>query len=180
MSYVGKVNYGSSSHLVASTLYGTCTTEASTAAKVAVCSNFDKLITGVTIHIKFTQANTVASGVTLNVNNTGAYNIYKFGTTAPGADAKTSWVAGSVISFTFDGSAWVMNDHLDDTNTWVANNATTAGIVSSPSSTANVGWVTDANGVPQWLDRWKYDVAQSGDLYTAIYNLGWVSDVYTN
>ena len=177
MSYVGKVNYDGNSHLVASTLYGTCTTEASTVAKVATCANFDKLITGVTIHIKFTYANT-ASNITLNVNSTGAKNIYKFGTTAPGTTALTSWQAGSVVSFTYDGSAWIMNDHLDDTNTWVQNSSTAAGYVTSPNATSNLGWVTNSSGTPVWLDRWKYDVAQSGDLYTAIYNAGWVSDVY--
>ena len=178
MSYIGKINYNTDSHLVASTLYGTCVTDASTAAKVVVCTNFDKLITGVTIHVKFTYANTVSSP-TLNVNDTGAKNIYKFGTTAPGVTSMTSWVAGSVLSFTYDGTAWIMNDHLDDTNTWTQNTATAAGYVTSPNSGTNMGWVTNSSGTPQWLNRWQYDVAQSGDLYTAIYNAGWVSDVYS-
>jgi hypothetical protein len=115
MSYVGKITSGGSTHLVGSTLYGTCATAAATAAKVVTCADFDQLMEGITIHVKFTYSNTVANP-TLNVNSTGAKNIYKYGTTSPGTTAKTSWVAGSVISFTYDGSYWQMNDHIDDTN----------------------------------------------------------------
>lgn len=117
MGYVGKVTAGGSTHLVGSTLYGTCSTAANTAAKVVTCSDFTTLITGVTIHVKFTNANTVASP-TLNVNSTGAKNIYRYGTTAPSTSAATSWQAGSVVSFTYDGSYWQMNGWLNDnTNT---------------------------------------------------------------
>lgn len=117
MSYVGKITAGGVSNApIGSTLYGTCDTAGGTAAKVVTCADFDKLLTGVTIHVKFTNSNTVASP-TLNVNSTGAKNIYKYGTTAPGTTAATSWQAGSVVSFTYDGSYWQMNDHLDDTNT---------------------------------------------------------------
>lgn len=103
MGYVGNVKIGSDTHLVGSTLYGTCGTAAGTAAKVVTCANFTTLITGVTIHVKFTNSNTVANP-TLNVNNTGAKNIYRYGTTAPSTSAKTSWQAGAVVSFTYDGT----------------------------------------------------------------------------
>lgn len=117
MSYIGKVNLDSTAHLVGSTLYGTCSTGASTAAKAVTCTNFDQLMTGVTIHVKFTYSNT-ASNPTLNVNSTGAKSIYRYGTTVPSTSAKTSWNAGAVVSFTYDGSAWIMNDWLnDDTDT---------------------------------------------------------------
>lgn len=115
MSYVGKITSGGSTHLVGSTLYGTCTTAADTAAKVVTCADFDQLMEGITIHVKFTNSNS-ATNPTLNVNNTGAKNIYKYGTAAPGTTAATSWSAGSVISFTYDGSYWQMNDHIDDTD----------------------------------------------------------------
>lgn len=133
MSYVGKVAAGGSTHLVGSTLYGTCDTAAATAAKVVTCADFDKLETGVTIHVKFDNSNT-ASTPTLNVNSTGAKNIYKYGTTKPGTTAKTSWNAGSVVSFTYDGSAWQMNDHIDDTQ----------GV--SVSTTNNPTYLTGASG----------------------------------
>lgn len=73
--------------------YGTCSTAAATAAKVATLTNsgadnFD-LSTGVTIHIKFTYSNT-ATSPTLNVNGTGAKAIMRYGTTAVSTTAKTS------------------------------------------------------------------------------------------
>ena len=98
---------------VGSSLYGTCTTAANTAAKVVTMSNFDKLITGVTIHVKFTNANS-ASNPTLNVNNTGAITICRYGTIKPGTTEKTSWHNGAIISFTYDGTNWVMNDWIND------------------------------------------------------------------
>lgn len=120
MSYVGKVTAGGSTHLVGSTLYGTCATATGTAAKVVTCANFDQLIEGVTIHVKFTYSNTAANP-TLNVNSTGAKNIYRYGTTAPSTSAATSWNAGSVVAFTYDGTYWQMNDWL---NTDTDNNTT--------------------------------------------------------
>jgi hypothetical protein len=114
MSYVGNVTAGGSTHLVGSTLYGTCSTAAGTAAKVVTCADFDHLFTGVTIHVKFTYSNTAANA-TLNVNSTGAKNLCRYGTTSAGTTDKTSWSAGAVVSFTYDGTSWVMNDYIADT-----------------------------------------------------------------
>lgn len=114
MSYVGNVTAGGSTHLVGSTLYGTCSTAAGTAAKVVACADFDHLFTGVTIHVKFTNSNTAANA-TLNVNSTGAKNLCRYGTTRVGASTRNSWGAGAVVSFTYDGTSWVMNDFIEDT-----------------------------------------------------------------
>lgn len=119
-TYVGKIKADGTNELpIAATLYGTCATAAATAAKVVVCANFDKLITGVTIKVKFTYANGVANP-TLNVNSTGAIAIMRYGTTRPSTSAATSWNAGAVVSFTYDGTYWQMNDWLVDgnSNTW--------------------------------------------------------------
>ena len=115
MGYVGKVDIDGTTHLVGSTLYGTCSTAAATAAKVVTCADFTTLFTGVTIHVKMTNSNTVANP-TLNVNNTGAKSIKKYGTDAVGTNATQSWYAGSVVSFTYDGTNWIMNDYKYDTN----------------------------------------------------------------
>jgi len=108
MGYAGKVNISNIDHSIASTLYGTCTTAASTAAKVVTCPDFTTLITGVSITVKFQYANTAASP-TLNVNGTGNVPIYYKGTTAPGAVPMSSWQANTVVTFIYDGSAWMMN-----------------------------------------------------------------------
>lgn len=128
MAYIAKVSAGGNADmLVGSTLYGNCTTGASTVAKAVAISGFDTLLNGVTVHVRFANSNTAASP-TLNVSSTGAKPIYKYGTTVPGTVASTSWQAGSVISFTYSTDAvstgaWVMNDHLDDTDTAQNQNA---------------------------------------------------------
>ena len=133
MAYIGKVVAGGATHLVGSTLYGTCSTAAGTVAKVVVSTDFTELVTGVTIHIKFAETNT-ATSPTLTIQNaasnptytTGAKAIMKYGTTAAGTTAATSWYAGTVVALTYDGTNWIMNDHIDDTDTKVTQTATTA------------------------------------------------------
>ena len=108
MGYAGKINISSVDHSIATTLYGTCSTASGTAAKVVTCTDFTTLITGVSITVKFQYANTAANP-TLNVNGTGAVPIYYKNTLAPGAAPMSSWQAGTVVNFTYDGSAWMMN-----------------------------------------------------------------------
>ena len=111
MAYVAKVTAGGQTGmLVGSTLYGECTDSASTVDKTVSISGFDTLITGVTIHVKFTNGNT-ASSPTLKVTNTGAKAIKMYGTTAVGNTNYTSWYNGAVVSFTYDGNYWIMNDY---------------------------------------------------------------------
>jgi len=110
MSFAAQIETGDGSiSPIGSTLYGICSTAAATAAKVVTLSDFDTLLTGVTIHVKFIYSNTAASP-TLNVNSTGDIAIYAYGTSAPGNTAATSWAANSVVSLTYDGTYWRMND----------------------------------------------------------------------
>ena len=115
-TYAGKLNVGGTELPIGSTLYGTCSTAAGTAQKDVTCANFDKLITGVTIHVKFTNSNTHATP-TLKVNSTTAAQIMRYGTTKPGTSEAASWMAGSVISFTYDGTYWQMNGWVNSTYT---------------------------------------------------------------
>ena len=102
-----------------------CETAADTAAKVVTLANFDALISGVQIAIKFTYTNT-ALNPTLNVNGTGAKNIYANGTNPPGTTVSASWAAGSLVTFTYDGTVWRMND--------VGANAAIIGLVNTEAS----------------------------------------------
>lgn len=80
-------------------LYGTCSTAAGTAAKVATVSGFS-LYAGATVSIKFTYANTAGSP-TLNVSGTGAKQILTNGSNS------AYWAGGnSSVMFCYDGSAW--------------------------------------------------------------------------
>ena len=97
--------------------YATCDTAATTAAKVATIQNSTafSLVTGVTVHVKFTNTNSVTSP-TLNINSTGAKSMMAHGTEPPLGNTKYSWYNGSVIAVTYDGTYWQMNDYTPDTN----------------------------------------------------------------
>ena len=170
MSYVGKVTAGGSTHLVGSTLYGTCSTAAGTAAKVVSCSNFDKLETGVTIHVKFTYSNT-ASNATMNVNSTGAKNLCMYGTTRVGRNENESWSAGAVVSLTYDGTSWVMNDHISDDS--VEQNKSTAdtAIPVLCSSNSIVDWASSTKRVStSTLCSAVYVIPATGNLTATKFN----------
>lgn len=112
MGVINKVILDEVTHVIASSALATCETAAATSSKVATVNDGQvfTLITGTTIQVKFIYSNT-ASSPTLNVNGTGAYPIYRYGTTAIGNQAATSWSAGSIVSFTFDGTGWVFNGY---------------------------------------------------------------------
>lgn len=137
MSYIGKITTGGSTYHVGSTLYGTCDTAAGTAIKVAVVEGFDTLETGVTVHIKFTNSNT-ASNPSLEIRPSStsgqqaSHAIFVDETRRPGTTAFTSWFSGSVVSFTYDGSYWRMNDYIPNTDT---NDAVTQTATDSTNAT---------------------------------------------
>jgi hypothetical protein len=83
--------------------YGTCTTDASTQNKIVDCNGFE-LSEGVSIRIKFTNAQTYNGQPTLNVNNTGAIGIALRSDTE---GIRYMWQAGDVIEFTYDGTSWI-------------------------------------------------------------------------
>ena len=122
--------------------YGTCGTAAATTAKVATVSNFPGFVTGAHIQVKFTYSNT-ASSPTLNVNSSGAKSIYRYGTTVPSTAASTSWNAGAVLNFTYDGSAWVMNDWLNVNSTYT-NASLGQGVATQTNTSQEIG-ITASN-----------------------------------
>lgn len=102
MSYIGKVDIGLDRYSVGSTLYGTCDTSASTAAKIITLSDFTDLIRGVTIYVKFTSGNTATSSITLTVGSTNALPV--IGT--------CTCNSGEILAFTYEendsspGNCW--------------------------------------------------------------------------
>ena len=92
--------------------YGVCDTAQATLAKEVTIANFPTTLqTGQQVTIKFTNASAnsdSSSPMTLNVSGTGAYTIYRYGTTLADNGTTTSgWIAGAVQTFTFDGNGWV-------------------------------------------------------------------------
>lgn len=108
--------------------YGVCSTASATAAKsVAVdYSGTLSLFAGLTVRIKFSNGNT-AGAPTLNVNSTGSYPIMSQGTTAA-----TTWSAGQVITFVYDGTNWL----------FAGIDAYTKGQTLSQATAASIGGLT--------------------------------------
>lgn len=89
--------------------YGVCSTDAATAAKTVTVSDF-ALTTGVRVVVKFTTTNTAYSP-TLNVNGTGAKNIYYNGRKI----YARYLAADKVYEFVYDGEYWVLvGDNITD------------------------------------------------------------------
>lgn len=85
--------------------FGTCSTAGSTSTKVVTCSGF-ALVTGATISVKFTNANTYNGTVYLNVNGTGAKQVrYVSGASE---SMNGAWRAGEVVNFVYDGTYWLV------------------------------------------------------------------------
>lgn len=149
MGYIGSVG-ASFPYSTGSSLYGTCNTISSTSEKFVECADFSELDVGITIHVRFKFGNT-AQSPTLNINNTGSIPIYRYNSTPPGDDPNTSWADKSVISFTYDGTAWIMNDCMNTTYT-----------IGVDSQTEQITLV-DSNGYGQSIDVLYADHAGSAE-----------------
>lgn len=134
-----KITAGGDNHLIASSAYGTCTTAAATAEKDVTLTDSTAftLVAGITVHVKFTNTNTVANPK-LDVASSGAKAIMRYGTTTAGTAVTTSWPAGAIVSFTYDGTNWLMNDYQENTDThWTSH--LYAGTGSAANATATNG-----------------------------------------
>lgn len=102
--------------------YGTCSTAASTAAKVVSCTGFT-LVTGAEITVKFTTTNTAANP-TLNVNGTGAKAIQYRGS----AITAGYLAANRTYRFLYDGTNYqLVGDINTDTTTDVSGKVSKTG-----------------------------------------------------
>lgn len=137
--------------------YGTCTTAAGTRTKVITLQNSDgfELVKGVMIGVKFTNTNTysstTSSPVTLNVNKTGAKNIW-YNTTHSGAGNTGTLTAAygyanRFIYYMYDGTYWVwVNNDTNDAASVNGHSVTTtvADNSSLPTGSAIVSYVDSA------------------------------------
>lgn len=157
MSYGTKHQTVNGVKLMGSNLYGTCATATSTAAKMVTLDGFDVLVTGVTIHVKFTYAN-YASGRTLTVGSTSAVGIRCNGS------SYVYWEAGAVISFTYDGTYWQMNDFYDtdsDANTKYSLSGSGATVTLTGTDGTSSSYTVDTSaGIP------SYSLSRSGRTVT--------------
>lgn len=91
--------------------YYVCDTDANTAAKTVVATNY-VLGTGGSMKVKMTNANT-ADAVTLNINSTGAKALYYNGAQA---SSTNSWEAGEVIEVYYDGDNYQASNAMGGGN----------------------------------------------------------------
>lgn len=89
--------------------YYVCDTDADTAAKTVVATNY-VLGTGGSMKVKMTNANT-ADAVTLNINSTGAKALFYNGEQA---NANNSWEAGEVVEVYYDGTKYQCGGRVVD------------------------------------------------------------------
>lgn len=119
--------------------YGTSTTAAATAAKVATTSTGDfVLATGNMIRVKFTNANSYNGTATLNIDGTGAINIARVGTTVT---TRYYWTSGEVVDFIYDGTNFVMSNKGTATTTYYgltklssSTSSTSTALAATPSA----------------------------------------------
>lgn len=76
-SYIGKVQIGATGDqiLVGSTLYGVCASGAAETAKEVILPDFDAVMHGITVQVRFSNGNSVTTGVTLKVGGTNAFPV---------------------------------------------------------------------------------------------------------
>ena len=96
--------------------YASCSTAAATAAKTAdITSGTFSLETGAFVSVKFANKNT-ANNPTLNINGTGAKNIYINGAQITSGSNKA--VLAGVCDFRYDGTQWHVIGNYDSNTTY--------------------------------------------------------------
>lgn len=129
---ISKFSDGTNVGYVTPLAYFECTTAANTAAKVATSPNSvaftdTSLVAGVTVFIHFTNTNT-ATSPSLQVGTSTAKYLFRTDSSGAGTwvgeTVAGSWKAGAVVSATYDGYAWVINDHSEAVGSIVVGSTT--------------------------------------------------------
>lgn len=180
MGFVAKINAASVDNSISTSLYGLCGTAANDGSKIAVCYDCTTLITGMTIKVKFTYSNT-AENPTLKVAEADAKPIVRYGVVPPGTTPAESWNAGAVVSFTYDGNYWQMNDWVNTDTTYTEATATAAGLMPAADKEKIDGMsIVHANNVTVSSAGWSVN---HDSTYTDYYSnevdvTGMTSDHY--
>ena len=135
--------------------YGTCSTAAATAEKIVACTGFTR-VTGARICVKFTVTNT-APYPTLNVNSTGAAQIYYRG----GTIVAGTLAANRVYEFVFTGTSYELVGDINTDTTYSAFTGATAsaagkaGLVPAPAAGYNTRFL---RGDGAWAEAGGMDL----------------------
>lgn len=119
---------GAVSAVVPPLWYGTSSTSASTSTKVVDCTGF-QLATGAVIAVKFSNAQTYTGSIYLNVNGTGAKQVYGIPrSTTSNTRLDGAWESSEVKLFAYDGTYWRMIDQNIITSSELASLETKLGL----------------------------------------------------
>ena len=104
--YANTINGVSAGAIIAGTIYyAACSTAASTQQKEITVSGITEFSEGLSVRIKFANAQSYNGTPTLNLNTLTAKNIYRNGATAA---AQGEWAAGEILDLVYDGTQWVI------------------------------------------------------------------------
>lgn len=127
--------------------YGICSTAKNKAAKNVSSYSFLLLETGAKISVKFNAENTAANP-TLNVNNTGAKNIYYRG---EALGSSSYWKANDIVNFIFDGMNWCVEGFFEKDDVYTKNDVNelinNINIVELDNALTQQGKAADAKAV---------------------------------
>lgn len=158
--------------------YGTCETAAATAAKVVTIANTAwTLEVGSIIGVKFTYTNT-ASSCTINVNGTGAKNIWVNNAKYTSTSANYCGYAKRVTYYMYDGTYWVWLSMgtVSDSNTVPSAYCVTAAATAAKTATCTYYTLT-SNSYVHVITR--YANTKAGALTLNINSTG-AKPIYIN
>lgn len=159
------------------TYIGTCATAQQTPYKAVDCDGFT-LETGAILFVKFTYAHTTGT-LFLNVEDTGNIQVSNAGAVTGMASL---WAPGEVVQFVYDGTNWLIIDHVKATTSYpgivALSNSTTSNSETAAATSKAVKAAYDNGGVQSVTPDYSTGVkvatfATSGgnvDLYLPVYN----------
>ncbi len=149
--YITSVSAGSVvSSRGANTWYGTSSTSASTQAKTSTIDNF-VLTKGALVSITFSTANTYTSAkITLNINSTGAKDIY-YNNAVTSSSNTLLWNAGETVTFMYNGTGYYFVAKTPP-SIILNGSSTISASFYAPTSAGTSGYYLKSNGsgAPTW------------------------------
>lgn len=156
---------------------GTCATAQQAPYKVVDCDGFT-LETGAILFVKFTHAHTTGT-LFLNVEDTGNIQVSNAGSVTGMASL---WAPGEVVQFVYDGTNWLIIDHVKASTSYpgivALSNSTTSNSETAAATSKAVKAAYDNGGVQSVTPDYSTGVkvatfATTGgnvDLYLPVWN----------
>lgn len=183
--YINGVSFNGTADI---TNYGTSSTVAATNPKDVACAGF-ALKSGSVVWVKFTVTNTVAGTadkpLQLNVNGTGAKDIYYHGSAVITASYLS---ANRIIGFLYDGTHFHVIGDWDSNTKYAAANYKTLGLIKPNKSytiaatltttAATSATAVTVNAITTTASRYyAVEIDKNG---VAFVNVPWANNTYTN